>query len=458
MIAPVADDIRSAGLCEHDCPVDGDNNGEAGLGTTPERFRTSRQQAGRAGSLLVFSDDWGRHPSSCQHIIRCLLNDFPVTWVNTIGTRAPRLDAATLRRVREKCNQWLKRSSDSQRTSENHGDCSSCSGNSTVPDFGASHELRQPAVVNPKMWPWFAWKIDRWLNRELLTRQLAPILRTMPQPVTAITTLPITADLKGKLPVSRWVYYCVDDFSLWPGLDGETLRRMDRDMIRSADDVFAVSETLRQMIAREGRDSTLLTHGVDVDFWRSACDGRSHANQSVISGLPAHRVVFWGVVDRRMETAGIVSLSQKLKAEIPDSVIVLIGPQQDPDPEILSLPNVQGLPPQPLSALPAIARDADVLMMPYADLPVTRAMQPLKLKEYMATGKPVVVNRLPSTTEWTDCLDEAGSPSEFSSLVISRIRSGVPPHQIQSRARLRHETWSARAEQLRTAFSKVESE
>ncbi|MFN8705138.1 MAG: hypothetical protein ACK50J_00530, partial [Planctomyces sp.] len=379
MIAPVTENARSSVVFEHDCSVNGENNGEFRFGTIPERLRTSRLQTEPAGSLLVFSDDWGRHPSSCQHIIRCLLNDFPVTWVNTIGTRAPRLDIATLRRVREKCVQWLKRSSDSQSTSEDHGDCSSCSGNSTVPDFGAFKELRQPAVVNPKMWPWFTWKIDRWLNQELLTRQLAPILRTMPQPVTAITTLPITADLNGKLPVSRWVYYCVDDFSLWPGLDGDTLRRMDRDMIRGADDIFAVSETLRQMIAREGRDSTLLTHGVDVDFWRAKCDGSSHANQSVISELSAHRVVFWGVVDRRMDTASIVSLSQKLHSEIPESVIVLIGPQQDPDPEILSLPNVQCLPPQPLSALPAIARDANVLMMPYADLPVTRAMQPLKL-------------------------------------------------------------------------------
>jgi len=50
---------------------------------------------------------------------------------------------------------------------------------------------------------------------------------------------------------------------------------------------------------------------------------------------------------------------------------------------------------------------ADVIIMPYADRPVTRAMQPLKLKEYLATGKPVVVRNLPATRGWTDCLDLA---------------------------------------------------
>ena len=51
------------------------------------------------GSLLVFSDDWGRHQSSCQHLVKQLLDQYAVLWVNTIGTRAPRLDMATASRV-----------------------------------------------------------------------------------------------------------------------------------------------------------------------------------------------------------------------------------------------------------------------------------------------------------------------------------------------------------------------
>ena len=49
-------------------------------------------------NLIVFSDDWGRHPSSCQHLTSHLLDDFNVTWLNTIGTRPPRLDLATVSR------------------------------------------------------------------------------------------------------------------------------------------------------------------------------------------------------------------------------------------------------------------------------------------------------------------------------------------------------------------------
>ena len=56
---------------------------------------------------LVFSDDWGRHPSSCQHLVRALLPGQPVTWVNTIGTRPLRLDRATAKRGAEKLRGWF---------------------------------------------------------------------------------------------------------------------------------------------------------------------------------------------------------------------------------------------------------------------------------------------------------------------------------------------------------------
>ena len=86
--------------------------------------------------------------------------------------------------------------------------------------------------------------------------------------------------------------------------------------------------------------------------------------------------------------------------------------------------------------------------MPYADLPVTRAMQPLKLKEYLATGKPVVVRRLPSTDAWSDCLDVAETAPQFSRLVRERIATGITQSQSTARRRLQHESWRSKAAEL----------
>jgi hypothetical protein len=106
-------------------------------------------------ALLVFADDWGRHPSSCQYIIRQLLHQHDVYWVNTIGTRSPRLNWATLKRGAEKLRQWLRPSK-------------------TDSEPGLGLDAPQPRVLNPRMCPWFGSASSRWLNRVLLRRQLLP--------------------------------------------------------------------------------------------------------------------------------------------------------------------------------------------------------------------------------------------------------------------------------------------
>jgi hypothetical protein len=152
-------------------------------------------------------------------------------------------------------------------------------------------------------------------------------------------------------------------------------------------------------------------------------------------------VVFWGLIDRRMDVEVLRRLSTTLTA----GTVVLVGPEDDPDPALANLPRVARRPALPLAELPALAAEAAVLVMPYADLPVTRAMQPLKLKEYLATGRPAVVRALPATRPWADCLDLAATPDEFAAAVRRRLADGLPAAQRAARGRLAAESWAAKA-------------
>jgi hypothetical protein len=75
-------------------------------------------------------------------------------------------------------------------------------------------------------------------------------------------------------------------------------------------------------------------------------------------------------------------------------------------------------------------------------------MQPLKLKEYLATGKPVIVRDLPSTRDWADCLDLAATSEQFCAAVIKRVAEGASDAQLAARARLASEGWAAKAAQF----------
>ncbi|MFZ4759986.1 MAG: hypothetical protein ACOYLX_17610, partial [Burkholderiaceae bacterium] len=114
-------------------------------------------------------------------------------------------------------------------------------------------------------------------------------------------------------------------------------------------------------------------------------------------------------------------------------------------PTLARLPRVALRPAVPAARLAAIAAHASVLVMPYIDAPVTRAMQPLKLKEYLATGRPAVVRALPSTEPWRDACDVRSDAQGFAQAVLARLDGRLPPAQATARERLNDEGWDRKA-------------
>jgi glycosyltransferase involved in cell wall biosynthesis len=255
--------------------------------------------------------------------------------------------------------------------------------------------------------------------------------------MVAVTVLPIVADLIGSLPVTRWVYYCVDDFGQWPGLDQATLQQMEEVLVRRTDTVIACGTELRARLGRMGREAHLLTHGVDLDFWR----GDNPAPLPEVAGLERPLVVFFGSVDWRLD----VHFVRRLATDLTTGTVVLAGPESDADRALHQVPRLVRLGPLAYEQMPALGQQADVLVMPYVDVPATRALQPLKLKEYLATGKPVVVRDLPANREWADCLDLADTPEAFSQAVRRRLQGGLPEDQRRARVRVSAESWSEKA-------------
>lgn len=368
-------------------------------------------------SIVVFSDDWGRHPSSCQHLVGQLLSRREILWVNTIGTRPPRFDQATLTRLLGKIRSW------------------------SMTERPTAGPAPGPRVCDPKMWPWFRSGWDRRLNAALLGRQLEPLVAELPRPRVVVTSVPLVADLIDRLPVDRWVYYCVDDLSSWPGADAGPLRRMERELLQKADATIVVSEALRVALRGIGPPPTLLTHGVDLERWQGGTDGDPLHE---LDGLERPLITFWGLVDRRLD----LRVLERLAADLEAGTILLVGPESDPDPSLAAIARLVRIPALPFTRLPALAHASGVLIMPYADLPVTRAMQPLKLKEYLASGRPAVVSDLAANREWSDALDLAATPAAFSAAVRLRLSTGLTVSQALARSRLVGEGWENKAREF----------
>lgn len=369
-------------------------------------------------TYLIFSDDWGRHPSSCQHLTHYFLENHSVLWVNTIGTRPPRLDWMTVRRGCEKITSWTRRRREKEEVPEGP----------------------QPEILHPVMWPWFRTEIDRRLNVWLLRHELRKSLSRIQEPVIAITTLPIVADIMGALPeIEKWIYYCVDDWSQWPGMDSQPLAEMEHKLVSQADLLISAGVVLQERLRQMGRESLLLTHGVDLEFWNPSAATLSSIRRWVPLEAPSPIYTFWGLIDERLDLAFIRHLSR----EISTGSLIFAGPviSSEVALELETIPHVHLLGKLPYSELPQLAHESDVLLMPYRNMEVTRQMQPLKMTEYLATGLPAVVRELPATLLWQDSLDVASSAEEFASLARRRVQSGLPEEQRLTRKKLSEESW-----------------
>jgi glycosyltransferase involved in cell wall biosynthesis len=264
----------------------------------------------------------------------------------------------------------------------------------------------------------------------------------LPEAPIIVTTLPIVADLVGVLRANRWVYYCVDDFSAWPGYDGATLDELERKLVPCMDSVVCASAALADRVRKMGASPVILTHGVDLAEFQNPLH---RGVPPELEGLEEPFIVFWGVIDRRLDLSFLSELGRKLNR----GTIALFGPEEDPDPQLRRIPRLAIRARVTRDRLPHLASASAALIMPYRNEPVTQAMQPLKLLEYLATDRPVVVRSLPSTLEWQDACDVVVDAAAFTAAVMSRIGQCLPRPQFEARGRVSQHTWERKAQVFR---------
>lgn len=377
---------------------------------------TSRPRPG----LLVFADDWGRHPSSCQHLVQRLRDDFRVLWANTIGTRQVKADSLTLRRGLEKFKNWGR---------------------------GLDQVGEQMWVIDLPMVPGLGNPILRRVNRHLVSTRLNRALDHlgMVDPVL-LTTLPYIGWLARGVQRRATVYYCTDDYSHWPSADGETLQRADRQLSAEADLILAASRALLEQHADSGR-CRYFPHGVDFDHFASA---RHRTVPDDLDGLPGPRIGFFGLIYEKLDFGLLTALARRF----PTASLVMIGSVVQCPAEFATLPNVHMLGSRPYEELPSYIAGLDVLLLPYlADDPMIRRSGPLKLKECLASGRPTVSVDVPEVRALSPYVWVAEGHEDF----LERVREALsePPDSPLIAARqevVEHEGWDHRAALLRSSL------
>lgn len=372
-------------------------------------------QADGAWEFIIFGTDWDRHPSTIQHLARRLPASHRVSWVETVGLRSPSLSWHDWRRC------WQK-----------------------LADFASARRERgKPCHTNlqvlcPVTLPFTFLDLVRRFNRWSVGRRLRRAAITARSGAVLVLTCPHQVDYIGMMQEACSLYFCMDNYALWPGMNVRQIARMERQMLERVDGVIGVSAELVKSAAEHGKPSRVISQGVDLDHFTLPARGKQKAKAEI---------VYFGLIDSRVD----LDLLLKVSRAFPEAVIRLIGPQISEEHRLQQAENIRIEPAVPYASLPAAVSNADVFILPFAVNPLTRSCTPLKLKEYLATGRPVVSTANPAVAEWQEHVRMASSHEEFIAHLQLALQEKTASGAL--RQQLQNETWDAKAAQF-LAFAK----
>lgn len=369
--------------------------------------------------ILAFGEDWGRHPSSSQHILSILLDHYDVTWVNSIGLRQPRLNWRDIRRVKEKLRSAL------------HSPPMSSANVAKAPDI-----VKTPArIIKPLVWPLAQNSIVQKLNNYSLNQQIP----SKQQPRIIWAALPSAVDYLSICDSDLVIYYCGDDFSALAGVDHHYVIQAEHRLIDRADIILACSPTLHNKFP--AHKTWLLPHGVSLSQFANPAPCPSDLDSSRPS------VGFYGSLNNWLDQ----TLLHLLASARPNIDFYLLGPVDTDITLLQQNRNIHLLPTKPHHQLAGYLQHWTMAILPFKDNRQIRACNPLKLREYLAAGCPVISSDFPAVQPYQPLVNTATSPQEWIQAIDHYCQFTPQARQAyrqQAKESIANESWHNRANQV----------
>jgi glycosyltransferase involved in cell wall biosynthesis len=247
------------------------------------------------------------------------------------------------------------------------------------------------------------------------------------------------------LPRRVAIYDCNDNHLAFPGTPAWARGYLAR-IVRGVDAVVVSQRLLREEIDPL-RPRRVVEIGNGVDF--ALFDAAFHAPRipDAMAALPRPRIGYAGALAEWIDFDVLAAVA----AAFPHAALVLVGPavgaRAQAEALVAAHANARWMGAVPHDELPHWVAAMDVCLIPFRSTPLTRGVNPNKLWEYLALGKPVVA------TDFTPFLHEhravvrvAADTRAFVAAVAAAIET--PPDVDALRDAARRHSWDDAAARM----------
>ncbi len=364
--------------------------------------------------IVAFSKDWHEDQTSNHHVLRELAKTRRVLWLNSLATRKPKITSARdLGKIRRKLGEFRQ---------------------------GAINVENDLWVATPLVLPLPQSTAASWINRQILRLTIQGLrLQLGIQKFHLVTFLPNTAPYIGTLGEDLAMYYCVDEWATFPGLDRAGTIAMERQLLERVDATFTTSLALCDAKRVHCKQTFLAPHGVDHAKFARALDDSLDVPDD-LRGLPGPIIGFFGTLRDFLD----YELMAHIAKARPNWSLALIGQELCDIGPLKGLPNVHLLGQKGHDELPAYCKGFDVGLIPYRIDDDVKFINPLKLREYLSAGLPVVSTDMPEVQPYKHLCHIGKTGDEMVAAIERALTEGSREARIERSALMADETWQAR--------------
>lgn len=386
------------------------------------------EQNEKKGTIVCFSGvDWWYHNEGlfCPQVMRRLSKNYRVLFINSLGMRVPsfKKDKNAVKKITRKL-----RSMSRFVRKVNHG----------------------MYVFSPLSLPFYGSRIGKSLNTfsVFLQVKLAMTCLRFTAPIFYIECPPALEVVK-KFGKKYLIYQRTDLFKAMPGANTHYIAALDEELTRSADLVLYVNNALWKQGIQKNKNSLLIGHGVDFELFANVAKSK-HVPED-IAKIPRPIIGFFGDVSDKTSD---LSLLKFVAEKLPDMSFVFVGSISVDVSCLTQLRNVHFLGQKPYEQVPFYGKEFDVAIMPWNRSKWIEFCNPIKIKEYLALGKPVVSTYYPEIEPYSDLVYVARDYDAFVSCIHNAAQECNPAKQEERRKRVQNETWDSKVEQIKAIIEK----
>jgi glycosyltransferase involved in cell wall biosynthesis len=261
---------------------------------------------------------------------------------------------------------------------------------------------------------------------------------------------PPALEVAKKLAKKQYIIYeRTDLFEEMPGINKTYIASLDDELTTSANLVLYVNKALYEQGLSRNKNSLLIGHGVDFDFFVGGSDSKDIPEN--IAEIKRPIVGFFGDISGKTSDLNLLEFAAK---KLPGMSFVLIGPVSADVSKLKRLENVYFLGQKDYEQIPLYGKEFDVAMMPWNMSRWIQFCNPVKIKEYLALGKPIVSTYYPEIEPYSDIVYVARNYETFVSCISEALKERDPNKVQERRERVRNETWDNKVKQIKAAIEK----